>query len=603
MTAMGFYHSLNTQWIPLYVLFLFKLSRERKWSYSIWAGIFLLFTALNSYNYLVFLCMFTLIYIIYLVFVGRQLIDKHFIRRFALCIGIFLLGFSPVLYQAYQEITRYGDFVSSEIVGTDILFFFIPSILHPIFGQMAQKLSSPLSPYIVFSTVYVGYTVLALSFYAILNIKKEHMSLVKFWLLSSGMFFLFSLGPYLQINGHHIFHVGKLSLSIPLPHSILLKIPVLGGARISGRFSVMLILSLAVLTGYACSALFRRVALSYRPVLTWIFASIIFIAVVFEYLTFPYPHLYRQSIPQVYYDISQEPGDFSILQIPMQFKSGGKTLAIGSSELDLCQIAHQKRLIGGYVARVPEQVMNYFSQVPLLRSLLDIQQGGIVSQEEINEDKEFVDDFIRFFNLKYIMVHESDRIGIGFFMRTEKRDVLKNMTEYIKAIFPLEDVKKQETVTAYKVLEQQHKAQTRIDFGTQSAHFYLAYGWSPDEVLNKQITYNRMNRKEAMLLMRFPNIADRSCIVRISPFYNVTMPKQSLKIYLNGAFFQKIDLRTSWNTYEFVLPKEHMLPDMNKLNFDYHYSRSLSEFLRFESRLIPYIAFDYIECTPASTSD
>ena len=114
---MGFYHSLNTQWIPLYVLFLFKLSRERKWSYSIWAGIFLLFTALNSYNYLVFLCMFTLIYIIYLVFVGRQLIDKHFIRRFALCIGIFLLGFSPVLYQAYQEITRYGDFVSSEIVG------------------------------------------------------------------------------------------------------------------------------------------------------------------------------------------------------------------------------------------------------------------------------------------------------------------------------------------------------------------------------------------------------------------------------------------------------------------------------------------------------
>ncbi len=400
MTAMGFYHLLNTQWIPFYVLSLLKLTREAKWSHSVWAGVFLLLTALNSYNYVVFLGMFTVIYLLYFMFAERKLIDTAFWKKFALGIGIFLLGFTPVLYQAYREIALYGDYVSSEIIGTDLLLFFIPSIFHPLFGKMALTLSSNLTSYLSFTTVFLGYSVLALSLYAVVCLKKQHRSMIRFWLLCGGIFFAFSLGPYLQINGRNVFHIGNFNVSIPLPHQLLLKIPVLGGARVSGRFSVMLILSLAVLSGYTCSFLFKRVTFSRNPLSAWILAGIVFIGVMFEYFTFPYPHLYAQSIPKIYHRISQESGDFSILQIPLQFKSGGKVLAIGTSELDLCQVVHQKRLIGGYVARIPEQVMTYFSQIPILKRLLQIQEGQRLSQERIEQDKQYADNFINFFQLK-----------------------------------------------------------------------------------------------------------------------------------------------------------------------------------------------------------
>lgn len=598
INAMGTYHVLNTQWIPFYILFFWKLSRETKFSNSIWAGIFFLATALNEYNYALFLCLFTALHLLYLALTERNLLTLRFLQRLALCTGIFVGGLLPILYCAYQEIRLYGDFVSSESVGVDLLLFFIPSILHPVFKNAAWRVSPRLTPYLIFSTVYVGYSVLFLACYAIQAAKKEHRRIINFWLLSGLFFFLLSLGPYLQVNGKHLFQIGNWEFSIPLPHILILKIPILGGSRISGRFSVMLMLSLAVLVGYACAALMTKITRVSHRRIAWLCAGIILLAVLFEYLTFPYPHLYSQSIPQIYHDIAEEPGDFSILQIPLQFKSGGSVLAIGSSELDLAQTVHQKRLIGGYVARVPAAIMDYFGQLPLVKTLVQLQQGSPLTQDMIEQDQAFVDKFIRFFDLKYIVVHKKDRIGIGFFTGQE-HPILENMERYIQEVFPIERVMVDDEaeVTTYAIQSAASSERVeRVDFGTSAASMHLAHNWSWNERWNKTFPFNWANSQRSLLLLRFQQSALTSCAMRVRPFSYPNAPQQLIKIFLNGHFVTQKTLAPAWQEYAFSLPQSYVRRGINKLAFEYHYAHSPSQVLGEPDRRKLSVAFDWLEC-------
>ena len=597
MQGMGFYHILNTQWIPFYILFLFKLSREKKWSNGFWAGLFLLFTGWSSYNYLIFLTIFTGIFFLYLALTDRSLLDRHFIGRFTFCITIFLVGFAPILSQAYQEIRLYGDYVTSGTESTDLLLFFIPSIMHPVFGKIAWELSTKLTGYLSMYTVYVGYSVIILSFLGLLKSPKYHRRIISFWAITGMIFFIFSLGSFLQIDGTKIFSLGNFNFSIPLPYLLFYKLPVLGGARVTARFSAMMMLALAVLTGYACSFVLSKAVSMHRGIFSWGLTIFMFTVVAFEYLTFPYYQLDDQSIPDLYYRISQEPEDVSILQIPMNFKSGNEILTLGSVKLDFYQVAHQKRLIGGYVSRISKQILAYFVQIPILDTLFLLQQGSTVPEKRISRDKQYVEDFIRFFNVKYIIVHNSDRIGRDFFMRADKHSILNKMTEYIQMVFPLEEVESGELLTAYKIIRSSQPASPiHLNFGTERAHFHLAYGWSSDESSEAPLTYNRMNWREAMLLLRFDKLTDYSCSLRIAPFYSILAPEQSLNITLNGKSLEDIQLRSSWNDYQISLPQRYIKPGMNKLRFTYDYTRSLPEILGLRESLPPYVAYDYMTC-------
>jgi hypothetical protein len=602
MSAMGHYHSLNTQWIPFYVLFLLKLSKERSLRNSICCGLFLLLTALNSYNYLLFLCIFTVLFLSYLGITKRQSINRHLIFRVGLLICVFLLGFLPILYQIFQELQLYGDFVTSEVVGVDLLLFGIPSVFHPILGKISWKISPQLTPYLTYSTAYVGYSILLFSLYTSIRLRTHYSFSINFWILSGLCFFLLSLGPFLQINGQQVFHLGSWSFSVPLPYLLLLKLPVIAGARISGRFSVFLMLSLAVLAAYTIKSLFQKMV-QIRRWLSLVGIIIVGGIVMLEYLMFPFPVLCDQSVSKIYFDIQKDLDDVSILELPLQLKSGGKTIAVGSSEIDLAQTIHQKRVIGGYVARVPVPVMRYFSQLPILKSLLAIQNGTILSEKTILQDKRYVDYFIRFLQLKYVILHERDRFGMGFFRREDRNKVLQNMQNYIETVFPIEELRTENYVTAYtlKLSQEVNNIDRQINCGTHAAHFHLAHNWSWDEVWNRKFSYNWATSRSSSMLIRFDDKSERACTFRVAPFVYPNAPQQIINVFVNKHFVGDIPLTNSWNTYTIPIPSKYINAGMNKLDFKYTYATSPSRTIGTKDGRRLSVAFDYIDCGTSTT--
>lgn len=598
ISAMGSYHFLNTQWIPFYVLFLMKQTRETTWRNSLLTGLFLLLTAGNSYNNAIFLMLFTGMYLLYLLIASPALLTKSFLARFAVSIGVFFIGFSPVLYQAFQQITTYGDFVGNEAVGTDLLFFFLPSILHPIFGKLVAPLHHGISPSIPFTTVYMGYTVFGIAMYAVIRARRwrDQALSIYFWALIAAIFFLLTLGPSLQILGTREFHIGSWNFFVPLPHALLLKIPIINGSRISGRFSVMLMLSLAVLVGYACAQIFPRVASAWTSWHAYALAGGILFLIHFEYFTFPFP-LHAQTIYPFYREIGQEPGDFSLLQVPLQLKSGGPTLAVGSSDLDLMQVVHQKRLIGGHVSRAPDAMMNYFSRLPVISRLLAIQHGRPVSAEARREDQRMVEEVIRFLNLKYILVHSDTHGTIGFFMYPESPERLEQMVAYIEAVFPIERVERDKHVTRYTLTRFDQPAGPHIDFGDPLANLYLKEGWitMPNQPANSPSV--RMDKPRATLMLRLLAKTDQTCALRLAPFYQLSTHGQTLDIALNGHPVQSIDIPASERTYRITLPVSSQLSGINLLEFRYHYDARLSHVLNFTDGFPAYIAFEALTCS------
>src|SRR5688500_11307576 len=79
------------------------------------------------------------------------------------------------------------------------------------------------------------------------------------WVVVFGVFFVLSLGPFLQVDGWtgDRYHRFLRSFSVPLPYLLLRALPVVNGVRAPGRFAVVAVLALAVLAALALTRLAR----------------------------------------------------------------------------------------------------------------------------------------------------------------------------------------------------------------------------------------------------------------------------------------------------------------------------------------------------------
>ena len=83
--GLGHLNYLSSEWMPLYILCLLKLvdSSERRWALG--GSAFLLLTAYCEYYYLIYLALFTAIYLIW-CYIHRpdQILCGDFVRKFLL---------------------------------------------------------------------------------------------------------------------------------------------------------------------------------------------------------------------------------------------------------------------------------------------------------------------------------------------------------------------------------------------------------------------------------------------------------------------------------------------------------------------------------------
>ena len=401
--ALGHMNLITTEWIPLYILFLIKMTREGTKTNAIYAAIFLVLTAMSSNYYLLYMFSFTSMYLIYYLLVDRSLMSKDFMKRFSIMTASFLVCFSPFLYIMLKEMllskSSYMYQGGFEEFSADLMAFFTPTIFHPVFKDLVSPINSQFTGGGIEFTVFAGYTVLLLSVIAIWKIRTKE---IKFWAISTIIFFILCLGPYLTVNGVADFSFSGYNFKIPLPYIILMHIPVFSIARAPSRWDVLVMLSLAILAGYglnyiSCKARNRSLFKSNKENIIFIIISCL---ILFEFLAVPFP-MSSAEVPAFYKQLALETDDYAILEVP----------GFAAANYMYFQTIHGKKLVNGYVSRTPNYALEFASRAPLISNIISRSDAPIMEditkKDVIKQNRTELMSILSSYNIKYIIIHKT----------------------------------------------------------------------------------------------------------------------------------------------------------------------------------------------------
>ncbi|HEX7593152.1 MAG TPA: A24 family peptidase, partial [Anaerolineae bacterium] len=409
--SLGQFNIASSQWIPFYVLILLKITRNAngEWRmairYGFLLGLFLLFQSLSEFIFASFLIIFTILYLIYRLLATRLklITDYRLLITFLVAALTFVIPMLPILAAMIQDMLTEGDFIQrglgfADVFSNDVLGFFVPSHLHPIFGALETQFHFAYTNF-----AYLGFAALLLAVIALWKVPQARI-----WGIFGAIFVLLTLGPDLNVNG--------TAISAPyLPFNLLLDLPFIKGNRYPSRWSVMVTLALAVMGGYGVAWASQKLHLPLRAVQgkvksqKWplLFAASLSLLILFEHLSIPLPTSNFQ-IPAVYQTIAQDQGDFTVLEIPLAWRNGFRMTGTLDAEMmfeQWYQTAQRHPILGGNTSRNPELKFQYFTEAPVINSLIALETGHTLDDATRQRDRELAPAVLRFFGVRYVVWH------------------------------------------------------------------------------------------------------------------------------------------------------------------------------------------------------
>lgn len=448
--ALGHMEAITTGWIPLYVLFLFKLMEEKngikeETKSAFLASLGLILVAASDLVYMMFTIIFTGFFIVYWIFKKKSLIFLKS-RKFIIFYVFFLIGILPFTLPLIQVALSGQNFLKpqigeSVIYSADIVGFFIPAAYHSFFGSYTAPYVNQFTGNPAENTTFLGYTVIILIIYAFIKLKEQN---INFWKTSFIFTFLLSLGPVLHIMGKYLFN----GIPVPMPYSILyFTIPFLQNARTIVRIDVLVMLSAAILVGYAISHIIVSLNDNKKKITIIAFSLII----LFEFMVIPFP-LSKIDEPEFYTNLSKDKTEnITLVEVPglWNYEYGIKTMYY--------QTIHGKKITSGALARVPPYVYRFAQTTPAILEL-NFDQGklikDIIIQNEI-ERAQAVQDTLEHYDIKYII------LSVDYLPENQ----LKNATSILKEI------------GAKKTIQTEHQIVYEISSIRQTSYAKIEKGW------------------------------------------------------------------------------------------------------------------------------
>jgi len=553
--SLGQFNIASSQWIPFCLLFLFKMrTKPGRLRYPLLAALFLLFQAWAEMTYASFLLLFIAIWVTCELVRSRSGSGCHpgrslFLRNLILTGLLFAVGLAPVLSAMIPDLLAEGDFFVqgsgfAEVFSADLVGFLVPTQLHPWLGFLARGFSFPHDKG---QHLFLGYTVLVLALWATVRLRRDPV--VRFWTIAAGIFFLLCLGPSLRING--------TDTSLPLPFLVLQQLPFFKGNRYPSRYSVLLVLSLAVLVGHATSRIAGRPLAPRFPLPSALCPWLIAMLFTFEHLSAPLP-LSDLRVPEVYSIIATEPEDFAVLEVPLAWRNGFRITGAPHPALMLAQFyqtVHHKRILGGNTSRNPEFKFQYFTEAPIINSLIALETGHEVDEATLEKDKALAPEVLRFLGVRYIVIHilETDDPAV-----TPDRVI-----PYIEATMPVEKFYEQGGIVAYRVTLPPPVHEVIVDLDDELARLNLAEGWGRPIDLGQGLSgYRWVQRREARLLVRLNREAQEMSLRAFCPARG-----QTLTVIFNGRRLEPVRLGQGWGEYRLEVPAEYVKAGLNEVHF------------------------------------
>ncbi|MGE5262556.1 MAG: interleukin-like EMT inducer domain-containing protein [Acidobacteriota bacterium] len=567
--SLGHYNVVATEWIPFYILFLVKTVRDPAWSNALLGGLFAALALYVETTDGVLLFLFTLVF---LLFAWRQVFRRATLARLVVLGATAAILFAPLLIPTLSEIFASGytlpGWGHAERLLVDLFGFTTPTSLHPLDRHWVQELSQVRqgnSRFIDVNTVFLGYVTLALAAVG----AARYWKTLKVWAASAITFAVLSLGPLLHINGQSVFDFDNLQVTFPLPFLLLHYIPLLRENRVPNRFSVLVMVSLAVLVGFAIAWVIQRIDSktlpSTRRIGGFIVGSVLLISILFEHAAMPLP-LTDARVPEVYAQIAREPGDFAVLTLPLGWRNSFGQLGAEDTRAQYYQSVSNKFTFSGNIQRNPPFLFDYFDRISLFHSLTELEFYREVPDAVVAQDRASASSLLSFFDVRYVVIQPSIP------GRPPYSDTRDAVAEYVRNVLPLgAKIYERDGVVAYRVDQVPLPAKLEIGFGKPEAHLYQAEGWDRDETLLGN-SINWANRQNARVLFPLRQVADYQVTLRVVPFLYPQSPVQTMQVLVNGEPVEKFELGRAWGTYSATVPARVLHTGLNDLTLQFAYA-------------------------------
>jgi hypothetical protein len=604
--TLGHYDMVTTQWIPFYALTLLQALDDRRnpaarRRSALLAGVFFAFNGLAEMITAVFLAIFTVIVVVKLTGDRRpQTADRPAPRNTQYAIRNTLLPLSllaivsfllwspallPILRQFLTSDFSLKGWGEAIPLSTDLWGWFTPTVLHPIFGgdlvaelrrvQLRALEGSGVGGFRDINTVFIGWASGALALLGLF----VYRSRVRLWAWTALTFGLFTLGPFLQINGQYRFNLDGVETSFPLPYALLHYLPIIAANRAPNRNSVVLMLAVAVLAAYGAywvlgigySWLHRGRTKPQYPISNILFSVFLIGAVLFEHLALPLP-LSDHRVPAVYAQIAADPAPVSVMHAPLGWRNSFGVFGAERTILQYYQSTHGKPMIGGNTSRAPDFKMGYFERLPLFQAIEQVEFNGQVGEGLAAAAQAQAAELMYLYNVGYVLLMPPIP------QRFPYADHWQATWDFYKVTLPLEAAPfwSGDGIEAYRVVQPTGSDGFQLQLGQPDTFAYRAEGWDEAPV---DTPYGlpgiwAMDRESCLLLPLRGVDSAKSYPLRVQarPFDYPGSPAQRVTAVVNGTRLAEQPLVNDWQTVEWSVPGSALADSVNRLCLEWGYA-------------------------------
>lgn len=528
----GHFMLLSNEWIPYFALCLIRWDKPA-WRYGALAGLFFVMATWTELTFAPFLAILTALYLLYQIVVlrfsasiraGLQTIVLNLVAMGVVSAA----GICPLVLNLFSDFQRYGYYLTSgvgriQIFSAEPVSFFFPSAQHPLLGAWASTITNTNTSY-----AFIGYAVLVLAALGFYAQRASHAA--RFYAIAALFFALMMLGPTLILGGQ--------STGIPMPFAALRAIPFVNANRYPVRFNVMLMLALAPLIAFGAAKLLQTQR--GKTILTALIALL-----AFEQLVLPIP-LSDLRVPAVYQTIRDEPGDFSVLELPLGWRGSISLQGKMEDRAQFFQTVHHKRLLGGITSRTPQFKTQYFLEAPVLNSLIALETDRELDDVRLAEDRAAAPEVLRFFNIRYIDI---DRALAG-----------PQLEQYARDVFPMKEIYRDDTRTLYRVDDL--PPPNAINPADETARLYFDDGWGRTQIDANGDGYRWATRGDSLIWLPLAR-ADQTITFRLRG----VEAGQVIHVNVNNNAVADLKLTTDWSNYTVHVPASIVRDGLNDFVF------------------------------------
>lgn len=584
--TLGHYDMVTTQWIPFYALTLLRaldpaLAPAQRRKAALLAGLFFAFNGLAEMITALFLAIFTLIVLIVYV-VSRQ----RTLRQWGAMLGyLVLLGLVAFIVWSPALVPILTQFLTNDFslqgwgeaipLSTDLRGWFTPTVLHPQWGSdlvaelrrvQERARSEAVGGFRDINTVFLGWVSFGLAVLGAATYRKQ----VRIWLWTSLIFGIFTLGPFLQINGRYRFDLDGEEATFPLPFVLLHYLPVIKANRAPNRNSVVLMLGLAVLVGYGLYWLCQRLARAQGQrqrrgeILQMGVLLLATGAILYEHLALPAP-LSDARVPDVYTQIAADPAPVSVLQFPLGWRNSFGVWGPEQTQLQYFQTAHGKPMLGGNISRAPDFKMGYFQRIPFFQALRNVQIGEVVSEELATAARDQADELLYLYNTGYVLLYPPI---------PERYPYVSNWQatwDFVKGTLPLADEPfwTGDGIEAYRVVQPSGEDRFAIDLGAPGTFPYRGEGWDEAETDTQYeattIWATAAQSRLFVPLRQVDRAATYTVRVQLHPYSYPGRAPQHVQLLVNSWHGETQPLADGWQEIVWRVPGSTLIDSLNEV--------------------------------------